>query len=382
MAGIHLILILTVAVIALQVWIFNVFGLKKVTYSRRFGEPAVFEGESVELIEEIRNRKWLPVPWLRIESMIHANLQFAHQDNLDISKGQTYQNHKSLFALMPYTQIVRRHTMKCAKRGHYLLNSVSLSSGDILSLSVKTRQIGLSEGILVYPALLPYDQIPFPSQSWQGDVVVRRWIVDDPFLISGAREYQYGDDLRYINWKSTARSGKLQVHKHDYTADYRLMICVNFAVSSEMWTAVSNRELIERGISMAATIAQYALSAGLETGFACNGHLSGEAKESVRILPMNGSDHLTLLYQTMAKLEIALTQPFDAFLEQETALETRNTDFVLITAYVDEKIQAQMDRLREMGNSVGVLPLAAEASSRGGDADDPGAHEKMAARVG
>lgn len=382
MIGIHWILIITLAVIAFQCWLFGTFGLKKVAYDRRFGERAVFEGDEVELIEVIKNNKLLPVPWLRIESLIHANLQFSRQDNLDISTGQTYQNHKSMFALMPYTQITRRHTLKCAKRGYYLLNTAALSSGDMLSLVIKSKQLNLSLGLLVYPALLPYDQIPLPSQSWQGDIVVRRWIVEDPFLISGVRDYQYGDDLRHVNWKATARSGKLQVHNHDYTADYRLMIYINFEVSKDMWGAVSDPALIERGISIAATMAQYALSMGLETGFGCNGHLLGEPKQPVRVPPMNSTDQLTHIYETMARLVIALSQPFDAFLEEEAAMETRNTDFVFITAYVDEKIQAQIDRLRDLGNTVGIVPLTKETPEEGGMADAAGAREEVAARVG
>ena len=62
--------------ILVQGLLVGVFGLKKVSYERRFSQRSAYEGEQVNLVEVIRNRKLLPVPWIRVESRISPNLRF------------------------------------------------------------------------------------------------------------------------------------------------------------------------------------------------------------------------------------------------------------------------------------------------------------------
>ena len=60
----------------LQAWVFGTFGQKRLEYNRTFSQDAVHEGDGVQLVEVLRNRKPLPVPWLRIESRISPFLRF------------------------------------------------------------------------------------------------------------------------------------------------------------------------------------------------------------------------------------------------------------------------------------------------------------------
>src|SRR5690554_1411782 len=176
----------SLVVVLIQAWISRKWALKGISYDRFFSRSRVFEGERIEMIERISNRKLLPVPWLRIESKISENLEFQRQFNLDIKHQQF---HKSLFSLMPYTAINRRHLIKCRKRGCYRLNSAALTCGDLFGFRDVSRVYELDAELLVYPKLLSLNEIPFLSRSWMGDIVVKRWIVDDPFMYSGVREY-------------------------------------------------------------------------------------------------------------------------------------------------------------------------------------------------
>lgn len=67
--------------------------------------------------------------------------------------------------------------------------------------------------MLIYPVLLNLDELPLPIHSWLGELPVKRWIVEDPFLTAGIREYSSGDSMGLVNWKATARTGVMQVHK-------------------------------------------------------------------------------------------------------------------------------------------------------------------------
>ncbi len=356
-----------VLITILQSYIFTKYGLRKIRYARYFNVPAVFEGQEVEMVEVISNEKLLPVPWLRVESKISANLEFQRQFNLDI---QHQQFHKSLFSLTSYMRITRRHRVKCLKRGCYLLNSVAMTCGDLFGFQNTSRTFSLDAQLLVYPKLMRLDEIPLPHHSWQGDVTVRRWIVDDPFMVSGVREYTYGDPLNRINWKATARTGKLKVHNLDFTANPRLMIYLNVDISESMWDAVTEPERIERGICYAASIAQHAISRGIEIGFGSNGYLVDNEGEPVRIPPRCSSEHLISIFEALAKLVVARSVTFFTFLEQDLAKGVTGMDFLIITSYVSERMQNQIKRLEEYGNAVEILRLHRQENSEGNRDDE------------
>ena len=53
-------IVITFIIMGIQGYIYNKWGLSRIQYTRSFNEKAVFEGEKVEMIDEISNRKLLP----------------------------------------------------------------------------------------------------------------------------------------------------------------------------------------------------------------------------------------------------------------------------------------------------------------------------------
>lgn len=61
---------ITVALLFLLAVIYERNGLKALSYTRYFSTKVAYEGDNLEMIEEIVNAKLLPLPWLRLESSI------------------------------------------------------------------------------------------------------------------------------------------------------------------------------------------------------------------------------------------------------------------------------------------------------------------------
>ncbi|CAM4204097.1 DUF58 domain-containing protein [Paenibacillus alkaliterrae] len=349
-------IVAAVGILYVQSRMFQRYVLRKIQYKRHFQTKACFRGDQVELIEQISNAKWLPVPWLRIESQLSTHLHFQRLDNFSVSSGQLYQNHKSFFSLSPYTRITRKHRITCAKRGWYQLQTVTLTGGDLLGLTNASEQIQLDGRLLVYPkpAQVPVDELPY--HSWHGDQSIRRWIISDPFVIAGVRDYQAGDTFKQINWMATAKTGRLQVHQHDFTADRRLMIYLNVDDAEGMWRSVTDQALIERGIEWAAGAAEAVIQQGMDVGFAANMPVIG-TRDSVHIEPRGGHEHLLEIFEWMAMLQIERTELFHQLLEREALSGYSERDVLVISTYWNDDFEQQADRLRYNGNAVSVWSL-------------------------
>lgn len=359
----------TLIVIALQSYIYSKWGLSRVQYTRSFSEVAVFEGEEIKMTDEIANKKLLPVPWLRLESKINENLQFKGQDQVeqDTEQAQSQQSeiihgnyHRMLFSLLPYQRIRRKQNLICQKRGFYHFDNVDLSTGDVFGFGEDSKNVQSPAEIIVYPSLLAMDDIPLPTHSWLGDVVVRRWIIEDPFLTAGVRDYSAGDPLNSINWKATARTNELQVTKKDYSADHHLMIYVNFNQTGDIWHPIVDKQLTEQSLSYAATIAEFSISKGISTGFGCNSYMGQKTNETIRIEAENSRQQLTYILETLAKLEVDANKSINSFLQEDIDRRTTGKDILIITAFVSSKMKENILQLEELGNSVELLMLTSK----------------------
>ncbi|MBH5317731.1 DUF58 domain-containing protein [Paenibacillus sp. GSMTC-2017] len=355
-------LIVIAGVIAgLQVVIFKRYVLRNLHYVRRFKVKHCFRGDEIELVEQLSNKKRLPVPWLRVESQLSTHLHFSKQDNFDVSSGQVYQNHRSLFSLGGYMKLTRTNRITPNRRGWYKLSTVSLTSGDLFGNISCHIQIPLEDELIVYPkpAVVPFEQLP--SQSLQGEQQVKRFIIPDPFVIVGARNYQSGDSMKQVNWKATARAGTLQVHQYDFTADRSLMILLNVDDKEGMWRNVTNEAVIEQGIEWAAGAAEAAISRGMDVGFTANMPMSGNS-DHIHIEPGRGQEHLFMLYELMAKLVIERTSLFMDLLMLEALKRYSNRDIVIITSYWSDSLELAANSLMQNGNTVSIwyLPEAVQ----------------------
>ncbi|GAA0285542.1 uncharacterized protein (DUF58 family) [Gracilibacillus halotolerans] len=350
-------------VIVAQGIIYSKWGLRRITYQRDFTQKTVFEGEAIEMVDEIANYKLLPIPWLRLETKMSPHL--VPQKEEEREEGEVF--HRTLFSFFPYQKITRRHQLVGGKRGYYPLTTVAVTVGDVLGYSEEFDSFNAETAVTVYPKITNLDEIPLPSHSWLGDITVRRWIMEDPFLHAGVREYEQGDPLHTVNWKATARTQSLQVNKKDFTADHHLMIYVNFDVDEDIRMPMTELETMEKALTYAATLATYTIDQGIATGFGCNGYYvepfvnsTDRIKPSVRVEPSASDGQKEFILDAIAKVKMDRSRNFRAFLEEDIEMGREDTDILIFTYQMTEKVAQQITRLQEQGNDVETVILASE----------------------
>ena len=337
------------ALYVLQAVLLRCIGLHHLTCTRSFSKNAYFEGEEGELVEIVRNDRAMIIPWLRVESGISPHIRLGRQENLHISSTA---HTCSLFTLMPYQQIRRRHHVTFLRRGAYNLGNASLTVGDLLGLLEMHREQAMDVPVLVYPRLLDEHAIPQPLTHLLSETIARRQLLSDPFLFRGIRPYQAGDPVRDIHWPASARTGEVQLRLHDPSAQSRLLVVLNMERTNAQWgerLMDYEQEEIEYEISMAATLCMQALDQGLCAGFSANMPI-GEGNESAFIPPQGGTPAREALLGALAQLRLVRTLSFPTFLIR--LAEHHDMDMILLSCYDSEEIQSAMDTLRRSGNRV------------------------------
>ena len=87
--------------------------LDKVVYNRHFSTDGIFVGETLELIETIRNPGWLPLFRVRVEFFMPGGLTV---DGIECKK---HTKVTSIFHIPPHATVQKVHTVRADKRDHY-----------------------------------------------------------------------------------------------------------------------------------------------------------------------------------------------------------------------------------------------------------------------
>lgn len=352
------IIVILIFTIYLQANLYQKWGLSKITYQRSFDKTHVFANKEVEMIDQIANEKILPLPWVRLEAKINKNLRL-HQVEDEVSDDREF--HRTIFSLLPYQKVTRRHRLTCLKRGVFRLQTVALTCGDLLGFQEEFAVYETNAVLTVYPELIMLEELPLPAHRFLGDQTVKRWIMEDPFLTIGTRGYQNTDPAHTINWKASARTNQMQVNVHDYTADHELIILFNADQSEDSWLPTKNEGLFEQAMSYAATVAHYALGNGEKVGFHTNAVLEQDQhlpiKPFVRIEANSGNNHCYYILEKIAQLTYLRSRNFHYLLEAYREENIRQTDFLLITNHITEQMMVDIEALRQQGNVIEILRL-------------------------
>jgi uncharacterized protein (DUF58 family) len=294
-----------------DIWI--KYCLRDLRYTRQFSEQRVLFGEEITLSLSIENAKLLPLPWLEVEDSIPQTLTFTGQ-RVRISLSTQRAVLENLFSLHWYERITRRYTMRCNARGVHTFGPTMLRSGDVFGFQNREEKLANRQYLLVYPLVVPLTRFGLPARYPFGDYQAPRRLLEDPSRVIGVRDYMYGDDLRRVHWKASARAMQLQSKVYQPTTTYTLVLFLNVMAQLDAWFGF-HPELTELAICATASVADWALDHGYAVGLYAN---------TVMYMPELAT---SLSTSDAHALSITQTTPFTA--GQEEATREQRVDSVV-----------------------------------------------------
>ncbi|MBO4289679.1 MAG: DUF58 domain-containing protein [Lachnospiraceae bacterium] len=168
----------------------------------------------------------LPIGFVRAEVRYPQEMELPVQSKIRHVTSERLVTH--IFTLKRRQRVTRTMEVHIDRRGCYRMLGARLYRGDFIGITEQTaRYEGLQE-IVVYPVRVGGEQLQKALTGLIGDMISRRYLLQDPILAMGLREYVPGDPVRSINWKQTARRGQLMVREFEYTREEacRVILCL------------------------------------------------------------------------------------------------------------------------------------------------------------
>ncbi len=116
--------------------------------------------------------------------------------------------------LAPGAPVTVTVTPKASRRGPYRLGPTEIASRGLVGLFVARRRFAGSERITIWPRLrpVPSQVLAYLAPALEGQRVER---TREPEELYGVRDYQAGDSLARIHWRSSVRRGSLVVREFE-----------------------------------------------------------------------------------------------------------------------------------------------------------------------
>lgn len=345
--------LIIVVLLKAQNSIYRKNAFKNLEYKCYFSKPTAYEGEEVEFVEEVINRKWLPLPFFKSEISVSKWLDFAYSES---TLAEDTRFVPSFFSVKSYQKTRRVWKVKLKKRGVFKINQVVLVSSDLLGFSSISAPGEKGAEITVYPTPLEIDLDGLNSNFLFGDILTRRNLISDPFFNKGVKEYTYKEPLSDINWLATAQTGEIMVYDKDFTTDKNVSVIFNMQSTPTEGGSVQNKPLIEKGIKLLAKIFKTLEQNGIPFRFFTNSSID-DSKYAVETEEFYGTAFYETTLKILARLNLSKTDYFTPFLENISKKIT-STDVIIISAFINKEITDFADNLIKNGKNVKFIILS------------------------
>jgi len=259
--------------------------LRAVTCERWVPERLT-EGEEAEVRWQIRNRSWLPRFLIQVQDRL--------PEWLEVVPGS--QAHCLIPMLRGNEPLEHRYRVRATLRGQHRIGPMELAALDAFDL-FPARTVGAeATATLIYPATVPLREAAGPEGGRDGRPARQRATVSPAGLdFYSTREYQPGDDLRRIHWRTTARWGKLSVLEFEQSGSSQWTLVLD--VDPRVQAGRGRESTLEYEVKLAASVARAQLERGQAVGLVAWG------REAIDLPLASGADRLTPMLEALALVQ-------------------------------------------------------------------------------
>lgn len=334
------IFICTLVFLWVQGFLFRKYWNRNLNVSISIKNTECTAGEENILTEVITNNKWLPLPMLHVKFNTPKSFRFENEENSTVTD-LYYRD--DIFAVMGHQSITRHLKFTCENRGCFYLHDTDITSTDLFMRLTFTDRRSNNIVIHVYPKKINLDFFEIPFETITGSFATQKNLIEDPFEFRGIREYQPFDGMHSINWKSSAKNDMLQVNTYFMTSSQEVRILLN--LDTHLYSR--NDKLLEKLISLASSLAEKFISAGIPTALDSNA-VDRFTHERLNRSSGSGINHMVSIDTALSRIDTCGEhKEFIDVLEENFKILNKNAFYIIISNNRQKNILDHYEKIRK-----------------------------------
>ena len=340
------------------------YALERLEYVRGLSSSRAFFGDTVTLDVRIANRKILPLPWVHVHDEVPEGVTFL-KGKTSPTQNPTRAVLSSVVSLSWYQRLTRRYPLLCLRRGYFPFGPATVQSGDLFGFFRKETTEKKLDYLMVYPRVVPLEDLGIPSRDPFGDLRVRRHLFEDPVRVVTTRDYVHGDPLRRIHWKASARVRRLQSRVFEPTTTVDLALFLDVRTVEPPFHG-QLEQLLETAIIVAASIASHAAQEGYRIGLYVNEPYLYSGR-MVKLPPSDHPDQLQRVLEALAQLRGWPLFGLEQLLNREARGLPWGATLAAVTAVPTGALLTTLRRFQRAGRRVALISVGRQDARSGVD---------------
>lgn len=328
-------------------------GMDGVIHRQFPDRPLVEPEESFHLVTQVKNTSRRFVPFVRLRENVPCDLVFSDQVIASLTADGRSRSFVSTLYLMP-RQLWQRELPVCLpRRGRYIFRGGTMQGGDFLGLSETVVYMPAVEEIIVVPARADDPGLPQLLGGFLGDRSVNRFIMEDPVLTLGFRDYTGREPMKSISWSQSARAGRLMVKNYDHTLEPTATVLLS--VQTKKKDPLREQKL-EQCFSLARSVCEALEEKHIPYRFVSNIVTAGAVSRWSNVAEGLGSAHLSTILEGLGRATYDCVRPFAVTLAHTSRAAEQGRTHILILPDQDPALEREI-RLLEQRTGTQALVL-------------------------
>lgn len=318
---------------------------KHLVYEYRYDRPLAEPEETITLTSRVKNVSRLPIMYVGLSEYLNNEITLKDseeklQRHVSARFGEYRTNY--VMCLMPHRQFETTLRFSLPNRGVYTLGKYYLENGDFLGLTSATKNGDLKKKIVIMPRKSE-DTVQMQALGgYIGEISVQRFLMEDPVLTIGCRDYTGHEPMKSIAWTQTARTGKMLVKQYDHTVEANATVLLNLDGGTE--------EEKEECLRLTRSVCEELEKKRITYDFYTNGDIRTPQKSLSWLAPGLGKQHFSAIMYGLGASKLLSRSSFAQLVERCTKHRKTNNGYILITAPLNRKRQRELDRLRSFSD--------------------------------
>lgn len=330
-------------------------GLDGVEYDVRLSKTVAEPDEPLQLITVIVNRRRRFLPFIRLNEEVPDALDIVG-DVRPLSILDHRGELRSTAYMMPRQKLTRRTDFSIHQRGVYQFLGATLEGGDFMGLSTASRRYDLYRELVILPRPALAGEVERMMGGWMGERSVNRFIMEDPVLTLGFRDYTGREPMKQISWTQTARLDRLTVRCQDYTVEHTVTVMLN---ASTFAFGTYGQRMFEKALSLCRGVCEALEERRIPYALITNARCLGAPDGFGEVGDGLGQAHLDVALEGLGRADFAgsgdkLEELFDRALSRASL----GRSHVFITPVHNDLRPELLEKLRV---ATGESPLAISA---------------------
>ncbi len=275
--------------------------------------------EEFDIMISLTNKGRWPMHYVRVEHTYYSGIVVSERFK-GVYRDPGTGNHVVKISnwLKPRQKMLFRIPILIPQRGRYVLFHPKVFGGDFLGIKETEQEINQFREVIVAPREYENLELKEVLGNFLGDYTVRRFILEDPVLTMGFREYTGREPMKMISWKQSAKCQTLMVKEYDHTMEPSISVVLNIATDGGDNSAFVD-ELLEKCFSITRTVCSSLEESGISYDFYTNALQKGSSGDDSMVKEGLGRRHFERILESLGR---SIDKPMFSFEKLWELVET------------------------------------------------------------